>query len=218
MGVVLWDYWRSTACYRVRIALRLAGIAYRTVPVDLLTGEQARPDHTARNPQGFVPVLEIDGLRLTQSLAIIAYLDETRGLGLLPGDVVQRARTRQIAHVITMDIHPICNPSVVAQLMAVADRPEQARKDWMQHFMRLGLMACEALLSDTGGPFGMGPSPTLADICIVPQLYNAARWQVSLDDMPKLQRIGTACATHPAFSAAAPEAATSLPQARPSAF
>ncbi|MFZ3584605.1 maleylacetoacetate isomerase [Loktanella sp. DJP18] len=206
MDVVLWDYWRSSASYRVRIALNLAGIAYRTVPVDLLAGEQGSAAHSVRNPQGFVPVLDIGGLRLTQSLAIIEYLNETQGLGLLPGDAATRALVRQISYVIAMDTHPICNPSVVEQVIALVVQAEPVRTDWMRHFILRGLRACEALLPETDGYFSIGAHPSLADICIAPQLYNAGRWLVPFDDIPKPTRIGAACAAHPAFSAAIPEA------------
>lgn len=117
---VLYDYWRSSASYRVRIALNLLGIPYETVPVDLLEKEQKAPQHLARNPQGLVPVLEIDGLRLTQSLAIIEYQDETRpGSGLLPPDPAERARVRALAQVIAADIHPVCNLGPVGHVMAL---------------------------------------------------------------------------------------------------
>lgn len=206
MTVTLYDYWRSSASYRVRIALNLAQIAYQAVPVDLLAGEQASAAHLGRNPQGFVPVLMIDGLRLTQSLAITEYLDETRALGLLPSDAPGRAQARQIAHVIAMDTHPICTPSVVAKLTALTGQQEPARTDWMRHFIRRGLLACEALLPRADSPFALGARPSLADICIAPQLYNAERWGVPLGDMPRLSCIALSCAAHPAFSAAAPQA------------
>src|SRR5690606_33449557 len=112
MAARLYDYWRSSAAYRVRIALNLLGIPFESVPVNLLEGEQKAPENLARNPQGLVPTLEIDGLRLTQSLAIVEYLDETRQAGLLPREAAARARVRALAHAIAMEIHPVCNLSV----------------------------------------------------------------------------------------------------------
>jgi len=201
----LYDYWRSSASYRVRIALNLAGIAYKAVPVNLVKGEHRVRPHLDRNPQGLVPVLEIDGLRLSQSLAIVEYLDETRGLGLVPGDAADRTRIRAVAHAIAMDIHPVCNLGVVSHVAGLAPF-DTAREDWMRRFIGPGLEAVEEMLRGFDqAPFACGADPTLADICLMPQLYNARRWGVPLDDMPRIRGVEAACAAHPAFRAAYPE-------------
>ena len=205
-STILYDYWRSSASYRLRIALNLAGISYTSVPVDLVKGEHKRPEHLARNPQGFVPVLEIDGLRLTQSLAILDYLDETRSLGLLPADPGQRARARALAHSVAVDVHPVCNLQVAKH----ASSPQQRRgpdmpKAWMQHFIRPGLQAFETLLEGfSQAPYCTGDTPGLADICLMPQLYNARRWEADFSDLPRICAVEAACAAHPAFAAASP--------------
>ncbi len=204
--IVLYDYWRSSAAYRLRIALNMAGLAYRSVSVDLVAGEQRSPEHLARNPQGFVPVLEIDGLRLTQSLAILDYLNDTRDLGLLPEGAAERARVRALAQVIAVDLHPVCNLSVAAHATRLTGRDE-TKAEWMQHFIPRGLAAFEALLGGfTQTPFAAGDRPGLADICLMPQVYNAERWGVPLDPYPRLRAVAEACAAHPAFAAAHPEA------------
>ncbi|MEX0349237.1 MAG: maleylacetoacetate isomerase [Paracoccaceae bacterium] len=205
--VVLYDYWRSSASYRVRIALNLAQIGYRSVPVDLVKGEQSGAAHLARNPQGFVPVLEIDDLRLTQSLAILDYLDRTRDMGLLPDIPAERARAQALAHAIAVDIHPVCNSSVAAHATVLSGGAEGMPGTWMQHFIRPGLLAFEVLL---GGfeqtPYCCGATPGLADICLMPQLYNARRWEVDISDMPRLLGVEATCKSHSAFAAAHPEA------------
>lgn len=207
MGVVLFDYWRSSASYRCRIALNLAGIDYTQVPVDLVRGEQRGPDHLERNPQGFVPVLDIDGLRLTQSLAILDYLDTTRGLGLLPDPPGPRAKVTALAHSIAVDIHPVCNLSVAAAAEEMAEGREGVREAWMQRFIRPGLLAFENLLGEFAqAPYCCGDRPGLADICLLPQIYNARRWAVEIGDMPRLLGVETACAAHPAFARAHPDA------------
>lgn len=204
---VLFDYWRSSASYRVRVALNLADIPYRSVPVDLTKGEQKSPEHLARNPQGFVPVLDIDGLRLTQSLAILEYLDTTRGLGLLPDDPATRAQVTALAHSIALDLHPVCNLQVAAFAAKLADNRDGVREEWMTRFIRPGLEAFETL---SGGfeqtPYCCGDTPGLADICLMPQLYNARRWQVEFTDLPRISAVEAACACHPAFAAAHPDA------------
>lgn len=203
---VLFDYWRSSASYRLRIALNLAGIEYRSVPVDLVKGEHKSPEHLARNPQGLVPVLEIDGLRLTQSLAILDYLDETRSLGLLPSGPGQRAKARALAHSVAVDVHPVCNLQVAKQATQLSGGAENMPKAWMQHFIRPGLQAFEALLSEFGQtPFCTGNAPGLADICLMPQLYNARRWEADFSDLPRICAVETACAALPAFAAAHPD-------------
>ncbi len=204
--VILFDYWRSSASYRVRIALNLAGITYRPVVVDLVKGGHRAPDHLARNPQGLVPVLDIDGVRLTQSLAILDYLDETRELGLLPTDPAQRAAARALAQSIAVDIHPVCNLSVAKHATALNQGAGDMPGDWMRHFIRPGLLAFESLLGGFDqSPFCTGDTPGLADICLIPQLYNARRWEVDLSDMPRLTAVEAVCAEHSAFAAAHPD-------------
>jgi maleylacetoacetate isomerase len=210
---VLYDYWRSSASYRVRIALNLKDIAYQAVSIDLQTQQHGGAEHRARNPQGFVPALDIDGSMMTQSLAIIEYLDSRNPApALLPADPAEAARLRAIAYAIAMEIHPICNPSVVAHHAAAFDGSDDDRKIWMQHFIDKGLRAVEVLANHpASGRVLHGDSPGLADIVLVPQLYNARRWDVPLDDMPRLTAIDAACRDLPAFAAAAPEAVNSAP-------
>ena len=210
---VLYDYWRSSASYRVRIALNLKDIAYQAVSIDLQTQQHGGAEHRARNPQGFVPALDIDGSMMTQSLAIIEYLDSRNPApALLPADPAEAARLRAIAYAIAMEIHPICNPSVVAHHAAAFDGSDDDRKIWMQHFIDKWLRAVEVLANHpASGRFLHGDSPGLADIVLVPQLYNARRWDVPLDDMPRLTAIDAACRDLPAFAAAAPEAVNSAP-------
>lgn len=203
---ILYDYWRSSASYRLRIALNLAGIKYATERVDLVKGEHKSLEHLARNPQGFVPVLEIDGLRLTQSLAVLDYLDDTRNLGLLPKDPGLRARARALAHSVAVDVHPVCNLQVAKHATQLSGGAADMPKAWMQHFIRPGLEAFEALLTDFDqAPFCTGDTPGLADICLMPQLYNARRWQTDFKDMPRICAVEAACAAHPAFAAAYPD-------------
>jgi maleylacetoacetate isomerase len=214
METVLYDYWRSSAAYRVRIALNLLGIGYRSVPVNLTTGEQRGEANLARNPQGLVPTLEIDGLRLTQSLAIVEYLDETRGAGWLPADAAGRARVRALAHAVAMEIHPVCNLSVARQAVEFSGGRIGVR-DWMLAGVPGGLAAVERVLGDpAGGRFERGDARGLADICLRPQLYNARRWDVDLEPLPRIRAIEAACAALPAFAAAHPDA---QPDLRPKA-
>jgi maleylacetoacetate isomerase len=204
---VLYDYWRSSAAYRVRIALGLKGIAHDTVAVNLLTAEHRSPEHLVRNPQGLVPALAIDGLMFTQSLAIIEYLDETRpDPPLLPADPAGRQRVRALAHAIAMDLHPVCNLSVSRHAAALAGGGAEAAGDWMRHFIGPGLAAFERLLdSPQTGRFCHGDHVTVADLCLVPQLYNARRWEVPLDAMPRILAIGAALDAIPAVAAAHPD-------------
>jgi len=204
---VLYDYWRSSASYRLRIALNLAGIPYRAVSVDLVKGEQRSPEHLARNPQGLVPVLEIDGLRLTQSLAILDYLDQTHKMDLLPKDPALRVQAQALAQSIAVDIHPVCNLGVVAYAASTAADPSAAREAWMARFIRPGLEAFESLLEALEQqPYCIGAMPGLGDICLMPQLYNARRWGVDFADLPRIVAVEAACAQHPAFAAAHPDA------------
>ena len=203
---ILHDYWRSSASYRVRIALNTLGIDYRSLPVDLLAREHKSVEHLARNPQGLVPVLEIDGHAFTQSLAIIEYLQETRGGGFLPADPVGRQRVRQLAYAIAMEIHPVCNLGVAAEVMRLAGDGEAVRKAWMQKFIGDGLAAFERLLDDPAtGQFCHGDAPGMADFCLVPQVYNARRWEVDLAAMPRLVEICDRCEKLDAFAKAHPD-------------
>ncbi|RWM69225.1 MULTISPECIES: maleylacetoacetate isomerase [Mesorhizobium] len=204
---VLYDYWRSSASYRVRIALKMLGIEYETVPVDLLTKEQKSAEHLARNPQGLVPALEIDGLRLTQSLAIIEYLDQTRpGSGLLPSDAAGRARVRALSQAIASDIHPICNIGPVDHVVALTHGGDKVRQEWMQKFIGEGLAAFERLLDNLAtGRFCHGDSPTVADLCLVPQVNNARRWKADFASLDRVNAIATACGELPVFRHAAPK-------------
>ena len=205
MSARLYDYWRSSASFRVRIALNLLGIPFESVSVNLLKDEHRQPANLARNPQGLVPTLEIDGRVLTQSLAIIEYLDETRGAGLLPRDAAGRARVRALAHAVAMEIHPVCNLSV-ARHAAEASGGAIAVERWMQSFIGPGLAAVDRMLDDPAtGRFCHGDSLSLADLCLAPQLYNARRWEVDLGAMPILRRVGEALDAEPAVRAAHPD-------------
>lgn len=204
MDTVLHEYWRSSASYRVRVALNMLGQSYESVVVDLLKQEQRAPDYLALNPQGFVPMLDIDGISLTQSLAIIEYLDETRAAGFLPAEPLGRARVRALSYAIAMDIHPICNQNVVNHVADLV-RDEGAKRDWMRHFIGRGLHAFEAMLAC--GPrstFCYGERAGMADFCLIPQLYNARRWEVDVSKLPTILKIEERCAALEPFVRAYP--------------
>lgn len=204
---ILFDYWRSSASYRLRIALNLAGIDYTAIPVDLVKGEHKTPDHVARNPQGLVPVLDIDGHRFTQSLAILDYLNETRNLGLLPKEPAEAAQVRALAHSVAVDVHPVCNVSVAGFAAGyISDDKMTGMITWMQRFIPPGLAAFEALLEGfEQAPYCTGDTPSLADICLMPQLYNARRWNADFSGCERIKSVEAACAAHPAFAAAHPD-------------
>ena len=208
----LYTYFRSSAAYRVRIALALKGVAHEAIRVHLARngGEQHSPAYRDKNPQGLVPAFELDeGTVLTQSLAIIEYLDETQpGPALLPADAVGRARVRAIAQGIACDIHPINNLRVLQYLGGQLGATQEQKDAWYHHWIATGLQGLEAMLA--GHPdtdrFCHGDTPTLADCCVVPQLFNARRFNCPLDAYPTLLRIDAACAELPAFQQAAPGA------------
>jgi len=206
----LYTYFRSSAAYRVRIALHLKGLAFDAVPVHLLNGggQQHDPAYTALNPNQTVPTLDDDGLILTQSLAIIEYLDETHPAPpLLPGKAADRARIRAIAQTIACDIHPINNLRVLQHLTHSFGLSEAQKTQWYCHWVERGLQAVEKLLALDArtGQFCHGDAPTLADCCLVPQVFNARRFGCSLEGLPTVQRICAGCETLDAFARAAPQ-------------
>lgn len=206
--VVLYDFWRSSASYRVRIALNLKGVAYRSVPMDLTQGMQSSPDYIAINPQGFVPALAIDGLLLTQSLAIIDYLDaQYKDPPMVSSDPASRSRTLAQALLIAADIHPLNNLRVLHYLRGELGQGEAAINGWYRHWIAEGFVALEQQ-APTEGLFG-GARPNMADVCLVPQMANARRFDAPLDAYPKLVAIDAALRALPAFAAAAPEAVKS---------
>lgn len=207
--IVLFDYWRSSASYRVRIALESLGLVYRREPIDLLEGHHRMPEHRARNAQGLVPVLMIDGHMLTQSLSIIEYLSETRPEArFLPAAPLGRQRVRAISHAIAMEIHAVCNTGVVGHVLTLVGGGEEIRLNWMKKFIGDGLAAVETLLDNPAtGIFCHGDTPTMADFCLAPQVYNAERWGVDMADLPRVKRIAESCNALPAFRAAHPDTA-----------
>ncbi|MFN3473684.1 MAG: maleylacetoacetate isomerase [Blastomonas sp.] len=202
---ILFDYWRSSASYRVRIALNLKGIAYRAAATDLLTSQQKAPEYVARNPQGLVPMLHIDGHDLTQSLAIIDYLDATRPEPLLiPADPAVRAATLARAMIIIADIHPLNNLRMLKYLKTQMGQDQSVIDDWYRHWVAEGFAALETLAPQKG-LFG-GTAPDLTDVCLVPQMANARRFELDLTPYPRLVRIDAELQTIPAFAAAHPDA------------
>lgn len=207
----LYTYFRSSAAYRVRIALNLKGMAYQAVPVHLVRdgGQHRKPEYLALNPQGLVPALEVDGQVLTQSLAIVEYLEETCPQPpLLPADALGRARVRAIAQAIACDIHPVNNLRVLQYLGSALGAGQAARDDWYRHWVETGLAAVETMLAadPRTGAFCHGDAPGLADCCLVPQVFNARRFNCDLSAMPTLAAIAERCQALPAFAAAAPQA------------
>jgi len=203
----LYSYFRSSAAYRVRIALNLKGIAYDTVPVHLLKegGENRRPEFRAINPQMRVPALVAPGGEvLTQSLAIIEYLDEIKPEpSLLPKDPIPRARARAIADIIACDIHPMNNVGSLRYLKREMHQEQPAIDAWYHHWVIDGFKAAEALVQP--GPYSLGANVTLADVFLVPQVANARRLKVPLEAFPRIVAIETACLRLDAFDRARPE-------------
>jgi maleylacetoacetate isomerase len=205
-NVVLYDYFRSSASYRVRIALKLKGVEYEQRPVNLASGDQKEEAFRRLNPQGLVPMLEIDGHRLTQSLAIIVYLDQRfPDPPLMPVDLVDSAHVRALAMAVACDIHPLNNLRVLKYLRGNLGVSEEAKDEWYRHWVAEGLAALEEMARPHAGAFLFGDAPTIADICLVPQLYNARRFSVPLTDYPTLRRADETASAHAAFAAAHPD-------------
>ena len=206
MTAVLHDYHRSSASYRVRIALNLKGVPYHSRPVSLVDGAQRSAAYRALNPQGFVPMLEIDGLKLTQSLAIVDYLEaRSSDPPLLPSDPAERAHVLALALTVACDIHPLNNLRVLKYLKSTFGQSQEAVDAWYRHWVAEGLDALEALAAPRAGRFLFGDDVTMADICLVPQLYNARRFAVPLDPHPTLTRADANACRLQAFIDAHPD-------------
>lgn len=202
----LFDYWRSSASYRVRIALALKEVEVEHIAVNLLKGEHKDSSHISRNPQGFVPVLELsDGTQLTQSMAILDYLDAVYPEPkLLSGEALLDAKIRAAALVIAADIHPLQNPSVFKYVRAEYGGETDEAKMWMQHWITKGFKALEVTAQAYDTEFFMTDTPSLVDICLVPQVYNARRYGVDMTQFPRLKTIDARCKALPVFIAAHP--------------
>ena len=202
----LYGYWRSTTSYRVRAALNLKGRTYETIAVDLVAGDQREDSYRALNPGQGVPTLELDdGTVLTQSMAILDYIDtawpEPR---LIPADPLQRAKMLAVAHSVALDVHPINNLRVVDQLKLRFGASADQAQEWAVHWMAEGFAATEAMVSDDA-PFATGGALSVADLCIVAQVYSARRWGLSLDEYPNIARIEENCLAVPEVFAAHPD-------------
>lgn len=206
----LYSYYRSSAAYRCRIALNIKGVAHDTAYVHIVRdgGEQFKPAYLEVNPQAQVPTMEVDGTFVPQSVAIIEYLEETHPEPrLLPGDALMRARIRAFSLAIACDIHPLNNLRVMNYLKGPLGHPQSDVDTWYARWVEAGLAACQALLpKEASGRFCFGDTPTMADCCLVPQMYNARRFNCSLEHVPRLVAIDAACRELPAFAKAAPEA------------
>ncbi len=204
----LYGYFRSSAAFRVRIALNLKKLDYENAFIHLRRGDQSGPEFLGVNPQGLVPALETDDQLLTQSLAIIEYLDETHPEPpLLPRDAAGRARTRALAAIVACDIHPLNNLRVLRYLHRPLGHDQKTVEDWYNHWITSGFNAFERLLADDPrtGAFCHGDTPGLADIALVPQVYNAHRYPLDLDPYPTIMRVYQACRALDAFAAADPD-------------
>lgn len=209
----LYSYFRSTAAYRVRIALHLKGVNYTLIPVNLLQGEQNSDNYRAVNPMSLVPALRLDdGVVLSQSTAILEWLEETLPLiPLLPVDPVQRARIRAMANIIACDIHPLNNLRVLKHLTGVLGAGEDAKNAWYHHWIQHGFNALEALVSD--GAYAAGDQLSLADVYLVPQVFNALRFDVAMDPYPKIMSVYNRCNELEAFIKAHPDNQNDKPTA-----
>jgi len=203
--LILHSAWRASAPYRVRIALNLKGLAYAYAPVDLRTGEQRQDAYRAVNRQSLVPALEVDGRILTQSLAIMEWLEETHPTPhLLPADPLDRATVRAMADIVACDIHPVNNLRILKVLAAIG-QDEAARNAWVARWVGEGFDALEPMIADHGEGWAFGASPTIADCCLIPQVYNAQRFGVDLGPWPLITSLAERAQAHPAFADAHPD-------------
>ena len=209
----LYDYWRSSAAYRVRIALNLKGLAYEQISVDLRAGAQRGDAYLAQNPQGLVPYLRDGAFGVGQSLAIINYLNERYPEPpLLPESLTERAEIRAMALLIVCEIHPLNNLRVLRYLEDDLALEEAARLGWYHHWLETGFDALETALSARGGAFCWGEEPGFADVCLVPQVYNAERYEFDLTPYPTIRRINQRCLELDPFSRAQPERQPDAPK------
>ncbi len=202
----LYNYFRSSASFRVRIALEIKGLSYDYMPVHLVKGEHKQPGYAALAPEMLVPHLEVDGHNLAQSMAIIEYLDETHPEpALLPADPLGRAQVRALAQSIACEIHPLNNLRVLKYLVKELGASEEAKNTWYRHWVRSGLEAFERQLAQLpASRFCWGDTPTLADCCLVPQIFNGQRFDVNLEGLPRTMAAFEACMALPAFQRAQP--------------
>ncbi|WP_397421109.1 maleylacetoacetate isomerase [Phenylobacterium sp.] len=206
MPLTLHSAWRASAPYRVRIGLALKGVAYEYAALDLLAGDQRGAAYRLVNPQGLAPALDLgDGQVLTQSLAILEWLEETRpSPPILPRSALDRATVRAMANIVACDIHPLNNTRVGARLKTLGVGDEALVRDWIQPWIREGFDALEPMVARHAGMFAFGDSPTMADCCIVPQVYSANRFQLDMTPWPAIAGVAERTAMHPAFAAAHP--------------
>ena len=207
--ITLYDYFRSGAAYRTRIALNLKELDYAQVPIHLTNegGEQFKAEYAKLNPQNLVPTLIDDDIKITQSMAIMEYLEETYpGPSILPGTAAKRAQIRALANIVACDIHPINNLRVRLYLVDDVDVTPDNRKVWIEHWIRIGFEAYETLYAEgPGGKFSFGDLPSMADACLIPQMANARLNKIDLAEFTTLLKIEETCQAHPAFEKALPE-------------
>ena len=203
----LYGYFRSSAAYRVRAALNVKGLDYSSIPISLLKGDHNSPDYLAKNPQGFVPYLTDGDVGMGQSMAMLEYLEETYpATALLPKDAAGRARVRQLSGIIACDIHPLDNLRVLKYIKSELGVSDDQKSAWYKHWVIEGFTAFETLLRDgKAGDFCHGDGVTFADLCLVPQVYNARRFDCPLEDFPNIIRITDNCNRLEAFIKAQPE-------------
>ncbi len=203
----LYTYFRSSASFRVRIALALKGLPYESVPIHLLRGDHKKPEYAAVSADQFVPLLDDAGAQLSQSLAIMEYLDEMHPTpALLPADPLGRARVRALAQAVACDIHPLNNLRVLKYLVRELKASDEAKNQWYRHWCREGLLSLERQLARLpASTYCHGETPGLADCCLVPQVFNAQRFEVSFEGLERVQAIHQACMQLEAFQAASPE-------------
>eukprot|EP01063_Lacrimia_lanifica_P022090 TRINITY_DN29798_c0_g1_i1.p1 TRINITY_DN29798_c0_g1~~TRINITY_DN29798_c0_g1_i1.p1 ORF type:complete len:227 (+),score=126.83 TRINITY_DN29798_c0_g1_i1:58-738(+) len=203
--LALHSYWRSSCSWRVRCALALKGLDYEYVPVNLLKGEQRSEEMKKLNPMGQVPAFVVDGQALSQSLAIMEYIEETHAAGtaLLPKDAFARAKVRELCGIIATGIQPIQNLAVIK--MIAAEQGDDKKMEWAKHWITVGFEALEAAMEKTAGKYSHGDEVSMADCCLPPQIYNAGRFKVDMSKFPTIARVGKALEEHEAFQKAVPE-------------